>query len=95
VETCGVCGAAAKVTVPAHPCAHGICASLHIIACIEDPAVISKILNHLEEKSPLDSGVQIPNPRAPPQAVCLANSVEIYCFPQVVAGNGHWRENGQ
>ena len=51
VETCRVCGAAAKV-----------------IARIEDPAVISKILNHLEEKSPLDSGVQIPNPRAPPQA---------------------------
>jgi hypothetical protein len=26
-----------------------------VIACIEDPAVIRKILNHLEEKSPLDS----------------------------------------
>jgi len=41
---------------------------MHIIACIEDPAVIRKILNHLEEKSRLDSGLQIPNPRAPPQA---------------------------
>ena len=51
VETCRVCGGAAKV-----------------IACIEDPAVIRKILNHLEEKSPMDSGLQIPNPRAPPQA---------------------------
>jgi len=51
VETCRVCGAAAKV-----------------IACIEDPAVIRKILNHLQEQSPLDSGVQIPNSRAPPQA---------------------------
>jgi len=51
VETCRVCGAAAKV-----------------IACIEDAEVISKILNHLEEKSPMDSGVQIPNSRAPPQA---------------------------
>jgi len=39
-----------------------------VIACIEDPAVISKILNHLAEKSPMDSGVLIPNPRAPPQA---------------------------
>ncbi len=48
-------------------CAHGIRASLHIIACIEYPAVISKILNHLQEQSPLDSGVLIPNPRAPPQ----------------------------
>jgi len=38
-----------------------------VIACIEDPAVISKILNHLQEQSPLDSAVQIANPRAPPQ----------------------------
>jgi hypothetical protein len=37
-------------------------------ACIEDPVVIRKILNHLQEKSPLDSGVQIANPRWPPQA---------------------------
>ena len=42
--------------------------SMHIIACIEDSAVISKILNHLAEKSPLNSGVQSSNPRAPPQA---------------------------
>jgi len=51
VETCQVCGAAAKV-----------------IACIEDPVVIRKILNHLQEKSSLDLGVRIHNPRAPPQA---------------------------
>ena len=30
-----------------------------VIAGIEDPAVISKILNHLQEKLPLDSAVQI------------------------------------
>jgi len=41
---------------------------MHIIACIEDPVVIRKILKQLQEKSSLDSGVQIPNPRAPPQA---------------------------
>jgi len=35
---------------------------------MKTPAVISKILNHLQEQSPLDSGVLIPNPRAPPQA---------------------------
>ena len=29
---------------------------MHIIACIEDPAVISKILNPLQEQSPLDAG---------------------------------------
>ena len=51
VDTCRVCGAAAKA-----------------IACIEDPVVIRKILNHLQEKSSLDSGVQIHHPRAPPQA---------------------------
>jgi hypothetical protein len=34
VETCRVCGAAARV-----------------IACIEDPVVIRKTLNHLQEKS--------------------------------------------
>jgi hypothetical protein len=39
-----------------------------VIACIEDPAVIRKILNHLQEKLPLDSGIRIPYPRAPPQA---------------------------
>ncbi len=42
--------------------------SAKVIACIEDPAVIRKILKHLQEQSPLDSGVQIPNPLAPPQA---------------------------
>ncbi len=72
VATCRVCGSAAKVAVPAHPCAHGIRASMHIIACIEDPVVISKILKHLQEQSSLDSGVQIPHPRAPPQARLLS-----------------------
>ena len=42
--------------------------SAKVIACIEDPAVISKILNHLQEQSTPDSGVLIPHPRAPPQA---------------------------
>ncbi len=42
-----------------------------VIACIEDAAVISKILNHLAEKSPLDSGIRIAHPRAPPQASLL------------------------
>ena len=43
-------------------------AAAKVIACIEDPAVIRKILNHLQEISPLDSGIRIPHPRAPPQA---------------------------
>jgi hypothetical protein len=37
-------------------------------ACIEDSVVVRKILNHLQEKSPLDSGIRIANPRAPPPA---------------------------
>jgi hypothetical protein len=51
VETCRVCGSAAKV-----------------IACIEDPVVIKTILTYLEKKAARDSGVQIPDSRAPPQA---------------------------
>jgi hypothetical protein len=49
VETCRVCGGAARV-----------------IACIEDPVVIKTILTHLEKKAARDSGVQIPDSRAPP-----------------------------
>ena len=41
-----------------------------VIACIEDPVVIKTILAHLEKKAPMDSGVQTPDSRAPPQA-CL------------------------
>jgi hypothetical protein len=51
VETCRVCGGAARV-----------------IACLEDPVVIKKILTHVEKKAAMDSGVQIPDSRAPPQA---------------------------
>jgi len=39
-----------------------------VIACIEDPVVIKTILAHLEKKTPMDSGVQIPYSRASPQA---------------------------
>ena len=40
-----------------------------IIACIEDPMVIKKILDHLDAKSgALASVSQLPEPRAPPQA---------------------------
>jgi len=39
-----------------------------VIACIEDPVVIKTILAHLERNAPIDSGVLIPDSRAPPQA---------------------------
>ncbi|NOZ52807.1 MAG: hypothetical protein GXP08_06625 [Gammaproteobacteria bacterium] len=37
-----------KVAAPAHPCACGISASLHVI---EAPAVIKKILDYLKKKA--------------------------------------------
>ena len=43
--------------------------AVKIIACIEDPLVIKKILDHLDGKSgALPSANQLPEPRAPPQA---------------------------
>ncbi len=43
-------------------------AAVRIIACIEDPSVIKKILAHLDAKSGGPTSVnQIPEPRAPPQ----------------------------
>lgn len=43
--------------------------AVKIIACIEDPLVIKKILEHLDAKSmALTSANQLPEPRAPPQA---------------------------
>jgi hypothetical protein len=41
--------------------------AVRVIACIEDPVVIRKILNHLQEKSSRDAGGLIPTSRAPPQ----------------------------
>jgi hypothetical protein len=51
VETCRVCGGAARV-----------------IACIEDPVVIKKILVHLQEKSLTRAALLLPDSRAPPQS---------------------------
>ena len=39
-----------------------------IIACIEDPAVIERILSHLNGKAPSADLVMLPEGRAPPQA---------------------------
>lgn len=42
--------------------------AVRIIACIDDPSVIKKILAHLDAKSGTPATVnQIPEPRAPPQ----------------------------
>jgi hypothetical protein len=42
--------------------------AVRVIACIEDPVVIKKILTHLEEKSPARSALLFPDSRAPPQS---------------------------
>jgi len=55
------------VAALAHPCARGIRASMHVIACIEDPVVIEKILTHLDETVPAIETIRIPESRAPPQ----------------------------
>jgi hypothetical protein len=39
-----------------------------VIACIEDPVIIKKILMHLEEKSPTRAALLLPDSRAPPQS---------------------------
>ena len=40
---------------------------MRIIACIEDPDVIEKILTHLDGKAPEPKATQRPPCRAPPQ----------------------------
>lgn len=38
-----------------------------IIACIEDPVVIEKLLDHLKEKGEYQDAVRLPERRGPPQ----------------------------
>ena len=40
--------------------------AVKIIACIEDPVVIRKILDHLKEKGECPEGIRLPESRAPP-----------------------------
>lgn len=47
--------------------------AVKVIACIEDPKVIQKILAHLDAKNPITTGAGLlPEPRAPPQASLFA-----------------------
>lgn len=41
--------------------------TVKVIACIEDPMVIQKILDHLKEKSECQDAVRLPESRGPPQ----------------------------
>ena len=45
--------------------------AVKVIACIEDPAVIEKILTHLDEKGASEIASRLPPSRAPPQASLL------------------------
>ena len=40
---------------------------VNVIACIEDPVVITKILTHLKEKAVSAEPIHLPKSRAPPQ----------------------------
>jgi len=42
--------------------------AVKVIACIEDPVVIKKILTHLDKKAALNDPIVLSQPRAPPQA---------------------------
>ena len=42
--------------------------TMKVIACIEDPDVIRKILAHLDRNTPTTTPSPLPEPRAPPQA---------------------------
>lgn len=41
--------------------------AMKVIACIEDPVVIQRILNHLKEKGEHQDAVRLPESRGPPQ----------------------------
>jgi hypothetical protein len=50
----------------AHPCARGISASLHVIASIEEPALIERILAHVRGKAGSDTAARVPPSTGPP-----------------------------
>jgi hypothetical protein len=66
VESCVRCGKAVRVAAPAHPCARGISASLHVIASIEEPALIERILAHVRGKAEVSTGSLGPPSTGPP-----------------------------
>jgi hypothetical protein len=59
--------------------------SVKVIACIENPVVIRKILSHLLGKALSAEPVRLPKSRAPPQAGCSADTRETYHSAQMAA----------
>jgi hypothetical protein len=45
---------------------------MHVIACIEDPVVIEKILTHIDNKAACGAARRLPPCRTPPQASLFA-----------------------
>ena len=66
VESCVRCGKSVRVAAPAHPCARGISASLHVIASIEEPVLIERILVHVRGKAGSDTAARGPPSTGPP-----------------------------
>ena len=66
VESCARCGKAVRVAAPAHPCARGISASLHVIASIEEQVLIERILAHVRGKAGSDTAARGPPSTGPP-----------------------------
>lgn len=72
-----------KIRVPPQPKQHlkldlesceGCGGQVRVIACIEDPAVIGKILQHLEKTGTvLAGGALLPEARGPPQGLLDLN----------------------
>jgi hypothetical protein len=58
--------AAVKVAAPAQPCARGISASMHVIASIEEPALIERILAHVRGKAESSTASLGPPSTGPP-----------------------------
>ena len=63
IETCQDCGGTMKIIPKALAALAG-----QALACIEDPDVIRKILDHLDRTAPITGPNALPEPRAPPQA---------------------------
>lgn len=64
--------AQSKLAVLVNSCARSIRASMHIIACIEDPVVIEKIITHRNKKAALAGAGLLPEGLAPSQASLFA-----------------------
>jgi hypothetical protein len=53
--------------------------AVKVIACIEDPAVIEKILTHLQEKVVSGPKDLLPQSRAPPAGLFESDTLRTYC----------------